>query len=75
MSERIMYARRNDGGVSVNESALCEVCLTDPNALAYSFGWWEQADDVSDLSASEFYPIDNPDGRCCGCGYGAECDE
>lgn len=68
--ERQMYARQNDDGVSVNESAVCAGCLHNADALTASRDWWESAEDVTDADEQDdtLYPSDNPDGRCNGCG-------
>lgn len=63
-----LYARRNDNGVSVNESAICEGCMQNPESLVASFQAWAVADDVSspDSQDSALYPVDNPDALCVG---------
>lgn len=64
-----MYARRNDDGVSVNESAICAACTWDYDAIEASWLNWRDAEDVTPATADdELYLIDNPDGRCNGCG-------
>lgn len=63
-----MLARVNDHGVSVNESAVCEDCLHDNDAIEASHLNWKDAEDVStDNVDDHFYPIDNEDGICNGC--------
>lgn len=64
-----MYARQNDYGTSVNESAVCEDCLEDTDALEASWLNWTDAEDVTGADADDtLYPIDNPDALCNGCG-------
>ena len=64
-----MYARQNNDGVSVNESAVCDYCITDTDALEASYLNWSDAEDVNaDTADDALYPIDNPDALCNGCG-------
>ena len=65
-----MLARVNDDGVSVNESAICSPCLQDADewVLESSYDNWINAEDVSGAGSGEFYPVDNPDAVCNGCG-------
>lgn len=66
---RPMYARRNDDGVSVNESALCAPCTWDDDAQEASLLNWQDAEDVNAETADDgLYPVDNPDAICNGCG-------
>ena len=67
-----MYARQNNDGVSVNESAVCANCLNDDDALEASFDLWMNAEDTDENGDDELYPIDNPDGVCAGCGSTSE---
>lgn len=68
--ERPMLARQNDGGVSVNESSVCVACSITGNGVDESHAYWTDAEDVTnpDTMDDTLYPIDNPDGRCNGCG-------
>lgn len=70
MYAKPMFARRNDYGVSVNESSICSTCITDDIGLDDSLSHWEAAQDVTspDTQDNGLYPIDNPDGLCNGCG-------
>lgn len=65
-----MLARQNDGGTSVNESAVCVACAASNNGTEDSRQHWADAEDVTspDTMDDTLYPIDNPDGRCNGCG-------
>lgn len=63
-----MYARQNDDGVSVNESALCILCWNRGDGVDESHEHWLMADDVSGYGDAEFYPVGNPDAVCGACG-------
>lgn len=65
-----MYAMRNDFGVSVNETALCPECFHgDPDFKQWAYDAWKDAEDVTPATAdAAYYPVDNPDAHCGGCG-------
>jgi hypothetical protein len=58
----------NDDGVSVNESALCVLCLQDEDEREYARRNWLDADDVTIYDYDVFTPADNEDAFCHACG-------
>lgn len=64
----VLYARQNNGGASVNESAVCVSCSNDRSVLDASRDAWAAAEDVDpETTKDDLHGVDNPDARCIGC--------